>query len=171
MPKIQRDHIAENIAEFENLSDKEHGKFIVQVLEDQPFLMGFLTNLADDFTEQEHQALVDSLLILINSFIAAGIPVDTAPDPLIREVLEEKIEAYEAMAKKGTIQPHEVSELADSPLTFEDLRHRALARSELSGESSSVQYNFLLVLDALITIVERSILAQGPADKDQNQPG
>jgi hypothetical protein len=168
MKKIERDRIAENIAEYDSLSDQERGQFIAQVLEDQPYLMGFVTNLADDFSEKEHEALVDSVLILINAFIATGIPVDTIPDPMIQEVLQEKIEAYEAMADKGEVKAHEVSELADSPLTFEDLRHRALAKSDLAQESVVAQYNFMLVLDALITIVERSILAQDPADKDQN---
>jgi len=168
MKKIKRDRIAENIAEYDSLSDQERGQFIARVLEDQPYLMGFVTNLADDFSEKEHEALVDSVLILINAFIATGIPVDTIPDALIQEVLKEKIDAYEAMADKGAVKAHAVSELADSPLTFEDLRQRALTKSDLAQESAVAQYNFMLVLDALITIVERSLLARGRTDKDQN---
>lgn len=164
----QRDLIAENIADYDSLADQERGQLIAQVMEDQPFLMGFLTNLADDFSDSEHEVLVDSLVILINSFVAAGIPLDTIPDALIAEVIEEKTESYQEGEDRLELTADNVNELVDSPLVFEDLRHRAILKSDLKRNDSAGQHNFILILDALIAIVERSLTEKGPADEEEN---
>ena len=37
--------------------------------------MGFITNVEEEFSDSQHEALVESLLILTNAFIAATVPV------------------------------------------------------------------------------------------------
>jgi len=111
---------------------------------------------------------VDSLVILINSFVAACTPLDTIPDALIAEVIEEKTESYQEGEDRLELTADNVNELVDSPLVFEDLRHRAILKSDLKRNDSAGQHNFILILDALIAIVERSLTEKGPADEDEN---
>lgn len=155
MSKTQRDHIAESIADYEAMSDQERGMLLSRILEDQPMLMGFLTNLADDFSDGEHEALVDSTVILINAFVASGIPIKTIPDPLIKEVIEEKVDLFESQNLEAGTEEQTIDSLSDSPTVLIDLRNRALFKSDLRQENALGRANFLLILDAILSMVER----------------
>lgn len=152
---MKRDFIAEAIADFEGMSKEEKGQMVLQILEDQPVLMGFITNLADDFSDSQHEALVDSVAILINAFIAKGLVVEMIPRQIVDEIIEEKVEAYE---QRSAAVEH--AEMTDSPLVFKDLENYALFRSNLSEEDESSRGNFSVVLNVIIAIIERSIAVE-----------
>lgn len=149
MEDTKRDYIAEAIADYEALKAPEQGALLMQVLEDQPYLMGFITNIADEFSEAQHEALVDSTIILLNAFIAAGQPLGMVPAALVDEVIKEKTEQYEALAPGAS--------MADSPKTFDDLHHRALFKAGLLQAEAEEQQNFKLLLDLIITATERMV--------------
>ncbi len=155
MDKKKRDHIAEAIADYHAMDAQEQGQMIARVMEDQPYLMGFLTNIADDFNDEQHEALVDSVMILLNAFISAGLPVSMIPAPVVEEIIKEKTEAYEEADK------HEVH--TDSPKVFDDLKNRAIFKAKLDKAPVADQANFNLILDVLISLIERM------ADYDQNK--
>lgn len=149
-----RDFIAEAIADYEAMETTERAGLLLSILEDQPYLMGFITNLADDFSDSAHEALVESTVILINAFVAAGIPVGVVPQAIIDEVVEEKVEALEKLSEEGQDQE------ADSPLVFEDLRNRALFHSDLDNNDRLNAHNFELVLNTIISAVERAVAVE-----------
>lgn len=143
-----RDFVAEAITEYEAMPVEERSELLLNVLDDQPYLMGFVTNLADDFSDSAHEALVESSVILINAFIAAGIPVGVVPMAIIEEVIEEKVEAFEKQEEEN---------ISDSPLVFDDLMTRAIIHSDLKGKDALAEHNFKLVLLTIVTTVERSV--------------
>jgi hypothetical protein len=151
MEKQKRDFISEAIVEYDDLSNEEQGKMLVQVLEDQPYLMGFITNVAEEFSDLQHEALVESLLILTNAFIMATVPFGMVPAELIEEIIKIKTDVDE-----DSIEVTEV-ELSDSPKVFEDLRARAVLKSDLAEAKAEVQLSFNLMLDVVITAVERVV--------------
>ncbi len=150
-----RDFIAEAIADYEALASKERSQLLLSILDDQPYLMGFITNLSDDFSDSAHASLVESVVILINAFISAGIPVGVIPQAIIDEVIEEKVEEYESKAIDKDEQV-----LSDSPLVFEDLRNRALFHSDVPRNDQLMAHNFELVLNTIVSTVERSVSAE-----------
>lgn len=151
MKNQKRDFISEAIVEYDSLSAEEQGKLLIQVLEDQPYLMGFITNVAEEFSDSQHEALVESMLILTNAFIAATVPVGMVPAQLIEEIIKLKTDVDEE-----SIEVEEV-ELSDSPKVFEDLRARAVLKSDLAEAKAEVQLSFNLMLDVIITAVERVV--------------
>jgi len=151
MEKQKRDFISEAIVEYDDLTNEEQGKMLVQVLEDQPYLMGFITNVAEEFSDLQHEALVESLLILTNAFIMATVPFGMVPVELIDEIIKIKTDVDE-----DSIEGAEV-ELSDSPKVFEDLRARAVLKSDLAEAKAEVQVSFNLMLDVVITAVERVV--------------
>lgn len=157
MKQVKKDFVAIAIADYEAMSQPEQGKMIVQILEDQPILMGFITNLADDFSDAEHEALVDSAVILINAFISAGIPLELIPHQMVEEVLTERLEAYEGKedAIEGVAEK-DIREISDSPLVFDDLKNRALFKINGKPANEADHQNFLIALDGIIAIIERS---------------
>ncbi|MEQ9261927.1 MAG: hypothetical protein RLP14_02080 [Owenweeksia sp.] len=159
MTRPKKDFVAETIADYEAMSAKEQGQMVVQILDDQPVLMGFITNLADDFSDSEHAALVDSAVILINSFIAAGIPIQMVPHQIVEEVINEKVDRYDQKEQEDTLTTEAVIDFVDSPLVFEDLRNRALFKSDLPEEDEEARQSFDIVLDTVISIIERSAAA------------
>lgn len=142
------DHVAESITAYHKMSAQEQGEMIAQVMEDQPFLMGFLTDIADEFSDAQHDSLVDSVMILLNAFVAAGLPVGLIPGPAIYEIVEERTEAY---AEADALLP----EVSESPKVFQDLRNRAIVQADLNVDDEESLANFNLVLDILITTIER----------------
>jgi hypothetical protein len=151
MEKQKRDFISEAIVEYDNLSNEEQGKMLVQVLEDQPYLMGFITNVAEEFSDLQHEALVESLLILTNAFIMATVPFGMVPAELIEEIIKIKTDVDEDSMEVAEV------ELSDSPKVFEDLRARAVLKSDLAEARAEVQLSFNLMLDVVITAVERVV--------------
>jgi hypothetical protein len=151
MEKQKRDFISEAIVEYDGLSNEEQGKMLVQVLEDQPYLMGFITNVAEEFSDLQHEALVESLLILTNAFIMATVPYGMVPAELIEEIIKIKTDVDEDSLEV------EEAELSDSPKVFEDLRARAVLKSDLAEAKAEVQLSFNLMLDVVITAVERVV--------------
>lgn len=160
MSKPGRDFIAEAIADYDAMKAEEQGKLVVQILEDQPILMGFITNLSDDFSESEHEVLVDSAVILINAFVSAGIPVEMISHQLVEEVIREKVDEYEEKEEGSVLDEEQMKEIADSPLVFEDLKNRAIFKSNLPEENLVQKQNFGIVLDTIISMVERSVADQ-----------
>lgn len=150
-----RDFVAEAIADYEAMPQEERSKLLLSILEDQPYLMGFLTNLADDFSDSVHEALVESTVILINAFVAAGIPVGAIPQAIIDEVVEEVVADYE----EGKAETESRGK-SDSPLVFEDLRNRALFHSGLDAKDRLSAHNFELVLNTIVSSVERSVAVE-----------
>ena len=150
-----RDFVAEAIADYEAMPQEERAKLLISILEDQPFLMGFLTNLADDFSDSVHESLVESTVILINAFVSAGIPVGVIPQAIIDEVVEEKVQGYE-----NEKEADRDAEKSDSPLVFEDLRNRALFHSKLDVKDVLSTHNFELVLNTIVSSVERSVAVE-----------
>lgn len=136
------------------MSAPEQGALIARVMEDQPFLMGFLTNIADEFSDDQHEMLVDSVMILLNAFIAAGMPVSIIPGPALDQVIEERTGAYAGL---DPLLP----EVSESPKVFQDLRNLALVHADLNVDDAVAMSNYNVVLDILITAIERM------ADYDQ----
>lgn len=159
MKQPKKDFVAIAIADYEAMSDGEKGKMVVQILEDQPVLMGFVTNLADDFSDAEHEALVDSVAILINAFISAGIPVELVPHQMVEEVIQERVDSYEEQAEKREedLTKEDLNEISDSPLVFEDLRNRALFKIQQQDGENGLNPEFVLILDTVVAIIERSV--------------
>ncbi len=165
MKHPNKDFVAVAIADFEAMSQQEQGQLLVQVMEDQPVLMGFVTNLADDFSDSEHEVLVDSIVILINAFVSAGIPISLIPQQMLEEVINERVDKYEEHADE--LEGDIARELSDSPLVFEDLRNRALFKSDLAEEDLAARQRFSLILDTLIAIVERSVSVEISKGKNE----
>lgn len=155
MNNSKRDFIAEAVLDYDTMGQGEQGKMIIQLLEDQPVLMGFITNIADDFEDDQHDVLVDSVAILINAFISAGITVEMIPEEIVSEVIAEKVKSYETEEKESEEEDEE-EELIDSPLVFEDLKTRAILKCNFIEEGSGAE-NFNMVLDTIIAMIERSI--------------
>jgi hypothetical protein len=158
MKQPKKDFVAIAIADYEAMTDEEKGQMIVQVLEDQPVLMGFITNLADDFSDPEHEALVDSAVILINAFVSAGIPVEMVPHQMVEEVIQERADSYEQTAEKADdLTQEDLKDVSDSPMVFEDLRNRAMFKIQEQEEEPGLNPEFILILDTVIAIIERSV--------------
>jgi len=152
------DHIADSIKQYKAMSPQEQGKLVAQVMEDQPFLMGFLTNIADEFSDEQHELLVDSVMILINAFVSAGMPTGIIPGPALEEVIRERTEAY---ADADALLP----EVSESPKVFQNLRNLAIVEADLNVDDPVALGNYNVVLDILITAIERMV------DYEQNQSG
>lgn len=167
MKKNKRDLIAESIADYDAMKQEQQGKLLVQVLEDQPILLGYITNLADDFSDSEHEALVESTLILINAFVAAGIPVAMVPHQVVEEVIKEKVDAYEQKDEQDELDVESMKEISDSPKVFEDLRNRAMFKAEMDPQNEQRIYNFNVVLDTVVSMIERSAAAE--INKDEKK--
>jgi len=157
MKQPKKDFVAMAIADYEAMSQPEQGKMVVQILEDQPILMGFITNLADDFSDAEHEALVDSAVILINAFISAGIPIELIPHQMLEEVINDRMDAYAAKAdEEKDLAEGQVAKISDSPLVFEDLKNRAIFKTKEDEADEADRQNFFVALDTIISIIERS---------------
>lgn len=165
MKHQNKDFIAVAIADYEAMPPEEQAKLLIQILDDQPILMGFITNLSDEFSDDEHEALVGATVVLITAFISAGIPVHIISHQMVDEVIHERLEAYEEKARSidDTLV---IEQISDSPKVFEDLTNYGLFKSDLAQDKYERREAFAIALDTIIAMVERSAAAE---IKDANE--
>ena len=73
---------------FLELKESERTERLLEWGEEQPHLYGFIINLADDFTTEEHHALSYLPLVLEEAFRRMGLPVISVPSDKLEEAIK-----------------------------------------------------------------------------------
>ena len=89
---IQKGIVDALFSELDSLDAPGLGKRISSLMDEQPHLMGFLFNLDDDFSEDEHTFILKSAIVIRDVFISAGIPLDVIENASIEQIVEDRVE-------------------------------------------------------------------------------
>ncbi len=133
-----------------NCTAQEMGQRISQLMDEQPHAMGFLFNLDEDFTEEEHNYILKSAIVVRDVFISAGIPFDVVYTDKIEEIIAELVKTYDKLAEKEeTNLLKNWIENANSPILFDSVLQHNPAQTD-------VQQEMALIIDLIIGIFEEA---------------
>ena len=148
--QIQKGIVDSFFEVLDNCNPQEMGQRISQLMDEQPHAMGFLFNLDEDFSEDEHNFILKSAVVIRDVFISAGIPFDLVYADKIEEIVQELVSAYDKLAETdGTNNFKSWVENANSPVLFESVLKHNPAKTDVEQEMA-------LVIDLIIGIFEEA---------------
>lgn len=152
---MHNDALESAIRELKLTSEAQWTQMLGEVMDEQPHLMSFIMNLADDFSEEVHEQLMRATVLLSIAFKKTGIQIELITPAGLDKVLEEKVEAYESLAEEEELNPELLSEVANSPLVFERIRKWFAAElGEYMPLLEESQNNIGLLVDVIISSME-----------------
>lgn len=165
-PWLQNTLIRLDLMKFEDYQGE-----ITELLEEQPYLMGFLFNLVDDFAENTHELLIRSTLALHHSLTKTGLFFKVINEATLEKVIAENVQGFEKIEQNVLTQELYTEEsiflAADSPVALRGLYNyidENTTDAELPIEARS---NLLLVLSVIIELFEN---AASPEDPEKAVP-
>ena len=144
---------------LDSLDGIEYQEKLNDFLDEQPYLVGFLYNLADDFSEDEHEAIMRAAVLLREAFELSGIPIGMVTQGVLNDVIEEKVQDFEKTESKGGIMDMLISDISNSPAVFDALVGyiREDVKNGLPKNHEGLQ-NVFILLEILIRVYEESVL-------------
>lgn len=155
MSQNQGEILQTAIREISLLNEAALSEKMNDFLEVQPYLTGFLYNLADDFTEEEHTYILRVAVILHEAFKMAGMQPSVVGGEAIEAIIAEKVEAYEKYASNDLLGEDEMLKVSSSPRVFQDLKNYLV--KELEDEfpkGLGDQQNLMLIVEVILGCME-----------------
>lgn len=166
----QNDFLQKAKAQLDSLDGAKYQDKVNDFLDSQPYLVGFLYNLADDFTEEEHEAIMRCAVLLLEAFELSNIPIGMVTQGVLNDVIEEKVEVFDSVSLLGGTQDTLLSDITDSPQVFDALVGfiRDDIRKGLPKDEEGLQ-NVFILLEILIRVFEESVIMETPKDDAKSE--
>ncbi len=155
--EIQKGIVDALYAELNALDDAGLGKRISTMMDEQPHLMGFLFNLDDDFSEEEHTFLLKSTIVIRDVFVSAGIPLDVIYNDGIEQIVEDRVKMYDALVAEERNDAETWELEAFSPVLYAFVLQNTQDLEDVSQQLS-------LVIDVIIGLFEEAAASQQEKD-------
>jgi len=160
--------LVDQLVKIDLTSDELLELEISELLDEQPYLMGFLFNLADEFTEEEYDLLMRCCLALNKSLTAAGLFFEMISPEMLESIIKQKVADFETFGDdENLLDDAKMFEKASSPVVLKQFQMYAddnLYHVENTAENRN---GLLLVLSVLIELLETSATTQSPIEKDE----
>lgn len=155
---IQKGIVDALYAELDALDAPGLGKRISSLMDEQPHLMGFLFNLDDDFSEDEHTFILKTAIVIRDVFISAGIPLDVVYNPSIEQIVEDRVSLYNRLDSEERNNPESWELEANSPVLYSFV----MGKNPEVGLQSQQQS---LIVDVIIGLYEEAAASQANKNK------
>jgi hypothetical protein len=156
---IQKGIVDALFTELNSLDALGLGKRISVLMDEQPHLMGFLFNLDDDFSEDEHTFILKSAIVIRDVFITAGIPLDVIYNPSLEQIVEDRVAIYNRLEEEGRNDAESWELEAYSPMLYSFV----LSQSNHIGFPNQQQS---LIIDVIIGLYEEAAASLENKKKD-----
>jgi hypothetical protein len=150
---IQKGIVDALFSELDSLDAPGLGKRISSLMDEQPHLMGFLFNLDDDFSEDEHTFILKSAIVIRDVFISAGIPLDVIENASIEQIVEDRVELYNRLEGEERSDAETWELEAFSPVLFSFVTNQ---NKELGLQNQQQA----LIVDVIIGLYEEAAASQ-----------
>ena len=156
--EIQKSIVDALFTELDSLDAPNLGKRISTLMDEQPHLMGFLFNLDEDFSEDEHTYILKSAIVIRDVFISAGIPLDVVHNSSIEQIVEDRVEHYNRLVEEDRNDAETWELEAFSPMLYSFIMNQ---NKEIGLQNQQQS----LVLDVIIGLFEEAAASQENKDK------
>ena len=150
--------IASLYQNMQSVSDKDFGDRISAIMDEQPHLTGFVFNLDEEFTEEEHHEIIKATLVIRDVFVTAGMPMNLVSGSEIDAVVEEEVDHFNELGESYTFE--EMLNKSDSPeMIKEVVKNMNVSENSLP--------NIGLVINIIIRVLEEAAATEEKEGKDK----
>lgn len=155
--------LQEALIKLDLMNEEAYHNQVASMLDEQPHIMGFLFNLADDFSEEAHDLLVRLTMALFYGMRQTGLEFSMIDAQMLEEMLAKKVEEIEAIDEEDQAFD-EVAFLKDasSPATVSSMLEFVADHSQMDETQRN---NALLVLSAITELFEVAADIPGTEEK------
>jgi hypothetical protein len=149
--------LVDNLIQLDTKKEADYAKDISQLLDEEPYLMGFLFNLADDFSEQGHELLLRATLALRQSLAHSGLFFKMISPSVLEETLKLQVQAFEELqGDNETIDEETIYTHASSPVVLRELKNFITQNTFDAAPDEQTDESLLLILSTVIEVLEKS---------------
>lgn len=139
--------------------DEEYNKQGSLILEEQPYLMRFITNLIDELEEEDIEFLIFTLISLQLGFKMRGMPLSICTPDQLESIVKITADRFDEIDEREEVSLDDVFNASNNPKVLSDL-FDIYYQDFLEGKKVGMAevMNMLFVLDILVTGVEESVI-------------
>lgn len=130
-------------------------------LDEQPYLVGFLFNIEEDFEEESHELLMRAALAFHISLADAGLFFKIITPQMLEETLNSNLAVFESLTNDdGELDEAALLQKSSSPVALQSLMTFIADNTE--DLPISEYYGVLLILSAVIEVFELAATVSNP---------
>jgi hypothetical protein len=137
------------------ITDSAYQKEVSAFFDEQPYLMGFLFNLEEEFSENTHELLMRAALAFYQTMGSIGLEFEVVTPQLLNDTVSKKVEDFNRLEKDNlAFDESELFSQISSPQAVKSLLKYIDENTAKSEFEESTRNNMLLILSALVEIME-----------------
>ena len=154
------------LVELELLKNKDYQVEISRLLDEQAYMMGWLYNLEEDFTEPVHDMIIKSAIALFRSLSEMGLFFQMIKPDDMEEVINANIESFENLEEgDGELTENAIIDQSSSPVALRSLYGFIDANSSDEELPLEARSNLLFVLTTIIDLFEGAAASEDPSNR------
>lgn len=158
--------LVDTLIKLDLKKEKDYEKDLSQLLDEEPYLMGFLFNISDDFTEQSHELLLRSTLALRQSLLNSGLFFNMISPNELEEVISQNIKQFDELLGEEDFDADLIYSHASSPVVLKELTNFITLNTSDEEPNAASTEKLMLVLSSIIELFERSATANNPENQE-----
>lgn len=162
MRKTENNWLQQSLINLDLMTDKQYQSTVSDLLDEQPYLMGFLFNLEEEFDEAPHELLIRATLAFYRALRQTGLLFELIKPDLIETIFNEKIETFNTIDQnEEAFDETQLFNSTSSPQAIKGLLHYINENSRTEAFSEVTRNNMLLLLSALVELFEHAATLPG----------
>ena len=150
------------------MTDEIYQSTVSDLLDEQPYLMGFLFNMEEEFDENPHELLMRATLAFYRALRQTGLLFEIVKPDMLEEVISSKVDMFNQIDREDeAFDETQLFATASSPETVQGLLNYIDENTRNQEFTEATRNNMLLVLSALVEIFENA--ASLPGTKESTE--
>ena len=154
--------LQQSLINLDLMTDKVYQSTVSDLLDEQPYLMGFLFNMEEEFDEAPHELLIRATLAFYRALRQTGLMFEIVKPDLIERVFTKKIDAFNNIDREDeAFDETQLFETASSPESIKGLLNYIDENTRSAEFTEATRNNMLLILSALVELFENAATIPG----------
>jgi hypothetical protein len=155
MAQSKANWLQQALINLDLITDAVYQKEVSNFFDEQPYLMGFLFNLEEEFSENTHELLMRAALAFYQAMGSIGLEFEVATPQLLNDTVSKKVEDFNRLEKDDlAFDESALFSQISSPQAVKSLLKYIDENTAKSEFEESTRNNMLLILSALVEIME-----------------
>ncbi len=162
MGKSKATWLQQALINLDLITDEIYQKEVSTFFDEQPYLMGFLFNLEEEFSENTHELLMRAALAFYQAMGSIGLEFEVVTPQLLNDTITKKVEDFNRLEKEDlAFDEAALFSKISSPQAVKSLLKYIDENTAKSEFEESTRNNMLLTLSALVEIMEAAAVLPG----------
>ena len=150
------------------MTDELYQKQVSSFFDEQPYLMGFLFNLEEEFSENTHDLLIRSALAFYQAMSQIGLQFQVITPQMLQDGITAKVEEFNDLDKDDlAFDETTLFKTISSPQAVKGLLAFIDENTAKSEFTEGTRNNMLLILSALVELMENAAVL--PENNNANE--